>query len=121
MIRVIKVNNLRGDDRKGVVYVGRAFAGWPAHPLGNPFRPLRNELPGSALRHYRDWIEKRSQRDKLLADLWEQTKHGSLPLGCWCVDATAGDGSPLVCHAQILAELLSERFGSERRVWPGIG
>jgi hypothetical protein len=29
------------------------------------------------------------------------------------VNATAGDGSPVVCHAQILAELLHERFAKE--------
>lgn len=110
MIRVVKVNSLRGEERLGVVYVGRAFAGWPAHPLGNPFKPIKGELPGIALGLYRNWIEGRSQRDRLLAELWEQTQQGALPLGCWCVEATAGDGSPIVCHAQILAEMLVERF-----------
>lgn len=97
-----------------MVYVGRAFAGWPASRYGNPFRPR----PGfDAVAAYRDWLHGRVRltynpppTEADLADLWEQTGHGAKPLGCWCVTVTAGDGSPAVCHAQVLAELLRERF-----------
>ncbi len=120
MIRVVKVNRIWGEARSGIAYVGRAWLGWVASPLGNPFRVRpndRNQDRGSvartvetALDRYRDWLNRHPRRDELLADLWEATNHGTKPLGCWCVDATAGDGSPVVCHAQILAEMLRERF-----------
>lgn len=123
MIRVVKVNGLRGEVRAGVVYVGRAFAGWPAHPLGNPFRVRPNDrtqdrgsvvrTPETALARYADWVARHPKREELLAELWAATEGGAKPLGCWCTTATAGDGSPLVCHAQILAELLRERFGEQ--------
>lgn len=123
-IRVVNVRGLnRPADRAGVVYVGRPFAGWPGHALGNPFKPRRSGADGfgaqwsdpgdsieECLTRYRDWLLARPTLNADLASLWEECGHGAKPLGCWCVTATAGDGSPVVCHAQILAELLAERF-----------
>lgn len=113
MIRVVKVNKLYGADREGVVYVGRAWLGWPASPWGNPFKPGRDGTIEECLEQYGVWLlmQQRDEGfdDKLTA-LWEATGHGEKPLGCWCTNATAGDGSFVVCHAQILAELLRERF-----------
>lgn len=108
MIRVVNVRGLNtSEQRAGIVYVGRPFAGWDGHALGNPFKPR----PGfDALAAYRDWLLARPTLDADLARLWAETDQGAKPLGCWCVHATAGDGQPVVCHAQILAELLCERF-----------
>lgn len=110
MLRVINVTGLRGEARKGIVYVGRKFAGWPAHRLGNPFRPLEGDAPGTCLDKYRRWLEGQRDLPRLMERLWQETMEGQLPLGCWCTTATAGDGSPVVCHAQILAEMLRVRF-----------
>lgn len=106
-IRVVNVNGLRGEARKGVCYCGRAFAGWPDSPWGNPFRPRRGFDAVSA---FRDWFLGLSEvvRESLLHRLWEGCGHGAKPLGCWCIDATHGDGQPVVCHAQVLAELLTQ-------------
>lgn len=112
MIRVVDVRGLpTREQRAGVVYVGRAFAGWPAHPLGNPFRI--KSLPSSraaCLARYRDWLRARPTLDADLEALWEATGHGAKPLGCWCIDATTESGGATVCHAQILAALLADRF-----------
>ncbi len=110
LIRVVNVSGLRGEARKGVVYVGRGFAGWMAHPLGNPFRPQAGDLPGTCLTLYAEWLSRKKNLDELMRKLWIQTQLGALPLGCWCTDATAGDGSPIICHAQILADMLRDRF-----------
>lgn len=113
MIRVVNVKGMnKPDQRAGVVYCGRPFAGWNGHPLGNPFRPKPGDPIGTCLDRYRKWLLARPTLDADLAALWEETGHGTKPLGCWCVRAAAGDGSPLVCHAQILAGLLHERFVS---------
>lgn len=110
MVRVVSVRGLRGEARGGVVYVGRPFAGWPGHPLGNPFRVRAGDPPGTCLAKYREWLLARPMLGADLAALWGATRGGELPLGCWCTSATAGDGSPVVCHAQILAEMLAEQF-----------
>ncbi|MBY0515109.1 MAG: DUF4326 domain-containing protein [Gemmataceae bacterium] len=128
MIRVVNVRGLnRPEQRAGVVYVGRKFAGWDGHPLGNPFKPrpinqdewtgtsagywhMVGEERDSCLAKYWAWLLARPTVEADLAALWEATGHGAKPLGCWCRNATAGDGSPLVCHAQVLAEELAERF-----------
>jgi hypothetical protein len=116
MIRVVNVAGLnRPEQRVGICYVGRRWAGWPGHPLANPFRPTQGAGPwplASCLERYRAWLFARPTLEADLAALWEATDRGAMPLGCWCVSATAGDGQPCVCHAQILAELLKERFAT---------
>lgn len=134
-IRVVNVRGFRAPEQRAtVVYCGRPFAGWAGHPLGNPFKPNpryldtddgtelqteRDRAVKSCLEKYRDWLLARPTLDADLAALWEQTKGGELPLGCWCVSATAGDGQPLACHAQILAEMLRERYASPTSETPG--
>lgn len=111
MIRVVKVNGLRTpEQRAGVCYVGRAFAGWPGSLWGNPYRVDSSRNWG--IRPYLDKFAEYAagQPVEWLADLWKACEHGAKPLGCWCIDATHGDGQPVVCHAQILAEMLHERF-----------
>lgn len=162
----IRVVNVRGRSgrrpihRPGVCYVGRACAGWPASPWGNPFKPnLRpakgdtlfkcdtcgwwgllgasrkrqedfgclGNIPGGCGGYLRSYphaeviadllVMFRShaskQSDSWWMDLWEACDHGRKPLGCWCINATHGDGQPVVCHAQILAEELHKRFVRE--------
>ena len=113
-IRVVSVKGLRTpEQRAGVVYVGRQFAGWPNSGWGNPFKPRAGF---DAVAAYREHLARVEADDPTsfaaaLRMLWDRTDCGAKPLGCWCCDATAGDGSPVVCHAQVLAELLRERFG----------
>jgi hypothetical protein len=114
MVRVVNVRGMQTpEQRAGVVYVGRTFAGWAGHPLGNPFRPRFLHQIVTCLDKYRNWLLARPLIEADLAALWEQTGHGAKPLGCWCVNAVAGDGQPVICHAQVLAEMLRERFASK--------
>lgn len=46
-VDVIDVRGLQGDDRQGIDYIGRDFAGWQASPLGNPFKGIAP---------YRKWL-----------------------------------------------------------------
>lgn len=107
MIRVVNVRGLHSpDQRAGIVYVGRAFAGWPASPLANPFKLVLDTpvLRLALVRRYREWLQT-WPAEKLAAaldELWRQTDCGQLPLGCWC--------APGYCHADALADLLAERF-----------
>ena len=124
-IRVVNVRGIKGEARDGVCYVGRLWAGWLAHPLGNPFKPesvgaggacqqttelRRQKFLADCLNKYRAYLATMPDLEERLAALWEECDRGAKPLGCWCTDATAGDGSPCVCHAQVLAEMLRERF-----------
>lgn len=113
-IRVVNVKGLnKPEQRAGIVYVGRKFAGWPEHELHNPYKPKEGEPVGTCLAKYKAGLLARLTLDADLAALWEECGCGKRPLGCWCVAAavTAGDGSELVCHGQVLAEMLHERFG----------
>lgn len=117
-LHVVKVNGLRTPEQRATVcYCGRAFAGWPASPWGNPFKPRRGPMGGVAfcLSAFRAHAEKQS--DSWLADLWEACQCGELPLGCWCVNwdlpAPRSCSGPIVCHAQVLAMMLHERFVKE--------
>lgn len=113
-IRVVNVRGLnRAEQRAGVVYVGRAFAGWPKHPLCNPLRPNQGLTLEDCLNLYRGHLARLNNLPERLSQLWQEMECGVKPLGCWCVNATAGDGSEVVCHAQVLAELLQERFGAK--------
>lgn len=116
MIRVVNVRGLRTpEQRAGVCYVGRAWAGWPASSWGNPYKPRPPAFTVAVcLERFRELAE--TAQPEYLVDLWAACCGGAKPLGCWCVEATAGDGSPVVCHAQVLAELLADRFGAKGRV-----
>jgi hypothetical protein len=115
-IRVVNVKGLRTPEQRAtVVYCGRAFAGWPQGRFHNPYSKFKYTDP---LGMFQEMIErlKREDPEKLeeaLRELWEATGRGEKPLGCWCINAVAGDGSEVVCHAQLVAELLRERFGGE--------
>ena len=85
--RPIRVVNVKGmnkpDQRKGVVYVGRKFAGWPEHELHNPFKPVAGESPGACLAKYKARVLSRLTLEEDLAALWAETGCGKKPLGCW--------------------------------------
>lgn len=111
-VRVVNARRLTTpEQRRSVVYVGRSFAGWPAHPLANPF-PLRRgeDTPANraaCLAKYCDWLAKRPSLPDDLARLWEECRHGERPLACWCCD-WGGDTLPAPdCHAVVLARMLS--------------
>lgn len=103
MITVVSVKGLRTPaDRARVAYVGRAFAGWPASPLGNPFKGP------DAVAHFAHWLTNHPDRVKLLGDVWEKCGRGKLPLGCWCIGSLrwpwyANRIDTPECHAQIVA------------------
>lgn len=108
-VRVVDARRFRTpEERAGVVYCGRAWAGWPRSPWCNPFQASRH---ADALTRYTESLLARPDLDDHLRALWEATGSGGKPLACWCGDFVAGDGSEVVCHAQVLAELLAERFG----------
>jgi len=99
MIRVVNVRGMnKPEQRTGIAYCGRPFAGWKGHPLSNPFKPeplgaggacqqttedRRQKFLGTCLGKYREWLLARPTLDADLAALWEETQHGALPLGCW--------------------------------------
>lgn len=125
-VRVVNVRGLNApEQRAGVCYVGRAFAGWPVHPLHNPFRPNvrtfdtdtkkecadeRARAVAACIEEYRYWLFDNPTLEDELRRLWEACERGAKPLGCWCVNAEVGDGQPCVCHAQVLAAELHKRF-----------
>lgn len=77
-IRVVKVNLLRTPEQRATVcYVGRAFAGWPASPWGNPFKP--SDGIGRCLERFREYAA--VQPPEWLANLWEACEHGAKLLG----------------------------------------
>ncbi len=122
VIRVANVRNLR--TREGgrcVVYCGRRCNGWAQSEWHNPFRvgdvspnnhrvTIDREHALELFRAYLDSMEEAHTLGGYLARLWEACERGTKPLGCWCCDVSIGDGSPVVCHAQILGALLVERF-----------
>lgn len=100
MITVVNVKTLlTPEQRSTVCYCGRTFAGWPASPLGNPFKG-----PG-AVNKFAGWLLFHPRRKELLAAVWEKCGRGAKPLGCWCVSGpwVAKRGEELYCHAQVVA------------------
>lgn len=117
-VRPVRVINVKGmnkpDQRSQVVYVGRKFAGWPEHELHNPYKPVAGEPVGTCLAKYKAKLLARLTLEEDLAALWEETGQGRKALGCWCTNAIIVEpvANP-VCHAQILGEMLRERFGGK--------
>ena len=106
-VTVVKVNGLRGEARKTCLYVGRAFAGWPASPWCNPQRVRANRPVADALAAFRTHMA--SQPESWWADLWAACRQGELSLGCWCLDWD-GVGPTPPCHAAIIGAELNRRF-----------
>lgn len=111
-VRVVDARNFKTpEQRSQVVYVGRSFAGWPGHPLANPFRALgkSERAKGDCVEKYIDWLRLLPDPDGELAILWDETGHGAKPLACFCGHWAPGDRE-FPCHAVYLAILLNERF-----------
>lgn len=115
-IRIVNVRGLRGDARKGIVYLGRPFAGWPGHRLANPYRS--NNLADDLL-NFAKWFQSLPTLDQDMEALWAETHQGLLPLGCWCTETVIGNPlAPVVCHAQIVGALLAYRYAGLRQLSP---
>lgn len=118
MIRVVDVRGLRTPEQRAtVVYVGRAFAGWPASEWGNPHKPRPGFDAIAAYRNDLARLEAARQGTFMasLQSLLEATEYGAKPLGCWC-GSWSMDSPPQAefCHAIVLAKLLNEYFGGTK-------
>jgi len=115
MLRVVNVAGMnKPAQRAGVCYVGRRFAGWPQALQHNPYRTV------TAFVVLLEQLDAKGLLDAYLDDLWERCERGAKPLGCWCINATHGDGQPVVCHAQVLAARLAERCPSSPEATDGL-
>lgn len=101
-IRVVNVRNLPPGAE--VEYLGREAWGWPASPLGNPFRPQAELARSAAIALYRHWLKAHKSDPEVRAELnrlyQKLTEQGELTLGCWC--------APKACHTEEVAALLVE-------------
>jgi len=109
-VSVVSVRGLAPGD-PSVVYVGRACAGWPGSPLGNPFRLSRSVGRARSIRCYRSWLWASVVQPALAgrplpaweASVWAALRAlavrvaagESVVLGCWC--------APLPCHGDVVA------------------
>ncbi len=94
------------------VYVGRAFAGFLPHPLGNPFKIKTEAERASAVERYREWLLARPDLEQRLAEVRDDCEHGRAPLACWCCEWRLGEPVRVPCHAIVIAEEIAKR-------WPG--
>ena len=105
----------------GIVYVGRACAGWPASPLGNPFKRAVVGSKEEAISRYRAWLRsvvRRALAGEALppaeAAAWAELARlarlaaagEALTLGCWC--------APLACHAEVIRDAVQWLASSSR-------
>ena len=97
---MVKVVNVRRERPAGMVYVGRACAGFAGSVLGNPYKLQTGDTRGATLTNYRQWLREQykaggavRQELERLADMAEG---GDMVLGCWC--------KPAPCHADVIVE-----------------
>jgi len=100
--KVIDMHGSRGADRIAQAEEEDRFVaiGRPSK-FGNPFKIGQDGTRAEVIAKYREYI---MQRPDLLSALPEL--EGKV-LGCWCVNTTSTE--PLVCHGQVLLELLQAR------------
>lgn len=85
-------------------YIGRAWAGKPASPLGNPFKLKGEESRGAVIQSYRQWLwmkwaENGPEKEELLR-IARRVKAGEeVTLGCWC--------HPHPCHGDVVANAIN--------------
>lgn len=119
-ISIVDVHGLKGAQRDGIEYVGRAgrWHTWLKSPLANPFR-RNGKTDDRPLRMYTEYLKNQYNANRFLyfdnetirlelRRLQRKAMTGPLVLGCWCVN----DPNPLghdatVCHAQIIARFLA--------------
>lgn len=106
--RVVNVRHAHKTLDRDFVYIGRARAGEPENPWGNPFSHLPNSLArflvprNEVIPHYEAWL--RAQPE--LVERARRELTGKV-LGCFCRPAT-GFRRRLMCHGQILAGLVDD-------------
>ena len=108
----MRVVNVRGltPNSPGVVYCGRACAGWQQSPLHNPVRkgascPVCGRIhrePGDTLTCFRRYLWGQIKRGRLVKEILALPENAKL--GCWC--------SPDPCHCEVI---LRARRWLERR------
>lgn len=92
------------------VYVGRAFAGLPAHPLANPFKISNESERDAAVERYREYALALPDIEQRLAEVWADSEEGRFPLACWCCDWRSGEPVRVPCHAIVIAEEIGKRW-----------
>lgn len=105
MNRKTRVVNLRHDPYD--VYVGRAGHGQEG-TFGNPYRIGFNCTREECLKLFETYFRSRVENDMEFRALVKALKGKTL--GCFCVREPyiAGEGGPLVCHGQIVADWVEE-------------
>jgi Domain of unknown function (DUF4326) len=109
---VVSLSGHRGDPEfADVVYVGRALyrGGWrlAASPLACPYRPGRDGTRADVVSRYREYLLGRPDLLALLPELRGKR------IGCWC--------APLLCHADVIAELADAEVGADADAEVGAG
>jgi hypothetical protein len=102
MLHKILIINVRGmkPNSEGVYYIGRAWRGWQASPLGNPFHVGKSGDRMRCIEMYRRWLWKQvqSKQGKAYVQLMHLVEHYRkgeiIVLGCWCC--------PEACHAEVV-------------------
>lgn len=81
----------------GVVYCGRACAGWPESPLASPFVLAREADRPKVLAQYRRWLSDKIVADDSAVVPAVRDLPADAALGCWC---------PLSkrCHCDVIIE-----------------
>lgn len=93
-IEVIDVRGLSGDEREGIDYIGRNYAGWAESPLANKVYDLAQ---------YRRWLWREMQSDtaasgEITSLMYRYAQGEHIRLGCWC--KSKGENTP--CHGDIV-------------------
>lgn len=89
------------------IYIGREWAGLPAHELANPFRGER------AILEYAEWFHALPKLDAILKNLRADTECGRHAIACWCGNWRPGEPA-IPCHAYIVAQEMNKRFPMDR-------
>ena len=104
-MRKIEIVNVRGmkAHAPGVVYIGRACAGWKQSPLANPFAIGKDESRESVIEKYRHWLWREIQiRGSVYRELMRLSgiyaEGGKIVLACWCF--------PQTCHGEVIARAI---------------
>lgn len=102
----ITVIDVRGTQaRDGIEYIGRAYAGWEASPLGNPYKSIAP---------YKAWLWQQMKSDTEahaeLHRLANLVRNGeSVRLGCWC--KSKGPDTP--CHGDVVKSAIEWILGEQ--------
>ena len=93
--------------RPGVVFVNGSRFPKHASPWANPFKVGRDGSLSDVLDKYNVYIRSKIADEGLESELNDLEHHN---LGCWCVPCTVeyNDTNPIVCHGQILLQILNE-------------